>query len=1394
VEPKDNRNKKIRVLCLEDSPQDVEIMREMIKDAGYDLNMDCTAAEKEFVSFLRGSTYDIILSDFKLPGFDGFTALRWAMEICPKVPFISVSGTIGEEAAVELLKQGAVDYVLKAKLERLPFAIKRALDEAKEKELRQRAEAAVRESELKLRTVADFTYDWEYWEKENQEIAYISPSCERITGYSREEFMADPSLFEKIVHPEDVDHVKRSRERVFTTEHKHDVDELEFRIIHKNGSVVHIYHVCRPIFDVSDKYHGKRISNRDITDRKRAEEEIEALSRFPKENPNPVLRVERDGKLLYANPASETLLRRWNCSVGEYLPPDWKERVAKVVEQNTRTSMDVECGNIFYSVMISPILKGNYVNIYARDITERKQTEEELRESENRYRSVLQSATDAIVTVDSSGMIIGWNSASERIFGYSYTEAVGQPLTSIISLYPFDEHTNGMKSIQSEGGQNVIGKTVEFKGFRKDKSVFPIELSLSAWETKSEQFFTCIIRDITERKQAEEALRESEERMKDIVYSMGDWVWEVDVNGRYTYSSNKGRDIFGCAQEDIIGKTPFDFMSPEEMARVKTIFSEIVSNKAPIKDLENWNIRKDGKRFCLLTNGVPILDENGILRGYRGVDKDITERKRAEEELRESEEKFKAIYQNSNDAIMLLNKNGFFDCNLQTLKMFKIKKEEEFIKFRPDELSPPVQPDGKNSFEAAQENISIAYRDGYNHFDWVHRRFDGEDFYAEVLLTTFNIGGEQVLQATVRDITERKLAEEELKESEEKYRGIFENVQDVYYETLFDGTILEASPSVEFISKGQYHRTDLIGKSMYEFYADTKDRDTLIEAMQKTGSVTDFEVRLKNRDGSFISCSISSKINLDAQGQPEKIIGSMHDISERKRAEKELQEALKFNEQIILCAQQGIIIYDFDLRYLVWNPFMEQLTGFPASKVLGKHPWEVFPFLQKVGVIERLEKALVGEPTDKNDFPYQIQGSGKSGWASDSSAPFRNANGKIIGVIGMVSDITEQKQMEEGLRQMQKLEGLGTLAGGIAHDFNNILGIILAYITSTHRFKDDTKKLDLAVNTIVKAVERGKTLVQQILMFARKTETAFGAVDVNDIVMEIMTMIMETFPKVLTYSQNFDKAVPYINADRSQLHQVLMNLCVNARDAMPKGGLLTINTRMVSVVSLRHQHPDAAASGYVCIEVSDTGEGMTEETRKRIFEPFFTTKGIGKGTGLGLSVVFGIVQTHKGFIDVESELGKGTTFRLYLPASQVAAPISVKDEETLEEISGGTETLLVVEDEEMLMMSLRIVLVEKGYTVLSAGDGLMALKIYQERKNDIALVLTDLGLPNMTGMEVCQRIKTIKPNEHIILATGYLDPEMKSEFLKTGIQNFLFKPYDLKQVLKEVREVLDEKS
>ena len=528
---------------------------------------------------------------------------------------------------------------------------------------------------------------------------------------------------------------------------------------------------------------------------------------------------------------------------------------------------------------------------------------------------------------------------------------------------------------------------------------------------------------------------------------------------------------------------------------------------------------------------------------------------------------------------------------------------------------------------------------------------------------------------------------------------------------------------------------------------------------------------------------------------PTAIHRALDEVKEKK-SRVHAEDALRKSERRfqVLAEHSPVGIFQTDSKgsTVYVNSRWCQISGLSKDEAMGNGWFSAVHREDREQLRIGWEKAT--QATESSNAEYRfVHKNNTISWVIGQAVPERDSKDIIIGYIGTITDITERKQTEDALRQMQKLEGLGTLAGGIAHDFNNILGIILAYITSIKRFKNDSEKLNLATATITKAVERGKTLVQQILTFARKTETEFGAVKVNDVVMEIMTMIFETFPKNLTYAQSFDKSISYINADHSQLYQVLLNLCVNARDAMPDGGSLTINTRMVSVASLRSQHPDAEASAYVCIEVSDTGEGMTGETRKRIFEPFYTTKGIGKGTGLGLSVVFGIIQNHKGFIDVESEQGKGTKFRLFLPATEVAVPTSEIDEELVEDILGGTETLLLVEDEEMLLMSLQLVLEEKGYTVLSAMAGLDALNIYQEKTKNISLVLTDLGLPTISGLEVCRRIKQINPKERMILATGFLDPEMKTEFLKAGIQHFLFKPYDLAKVLKMVREVIDAK-
>jgi PAS domain S-box-containing protein len=556
--------------------------------------------------------------------------------------------------------------------------------------------------------------------------------------------------------------------------------------------------------------------------------------------------------------------------------------------------------------------------------------------------------------------------------------------------------------------------------------------------------------------------------------------------------------------------------------------------------------------------------------------------------------------------------------------------------------------------------------------------------------------------------------------------------------------------------------------------------------------VTDFEVQLKNRDGSLIHCSISAKTSFNDEGRPEKIIGSMHNITERKRAEEALQESELRFRSLYENATIGLYRTTPDGKILLANPALVEMLGYTSFEKIAERNLEKDGFESSSQRKEFLEKIERNGEVNGYDSKW-IRQDGTAIFVLESARAIRDSQGKTLYYDGTVENITERKLLEDQMRQMQKLEGLGTLAGGIAHDFNNILGIILAYVTTIDRMKNDPEKLKRAIDTISTAVQRGATLVRQILTFARKSDTEFGLISINDVAKEVVEMILETFPRTLTYSQNLQKGIPAIVADRSQIHQALLNLCVNARDAMPDGGVLTINTSIVDGITLHNLHPDALASSYVCVEVGDTGEGMTEEIRNRIFEPFFTTKEKGKGTGLGLAVVFGVVQTHKGFVDVASEFGKGTTFRLYLPVPSAIKPVQEEIQEIAKEISGGTETLLVVEDEKTLMVFLQISLAAKGYKVISAVDGPEAVKTYRERYKEISMVFTDLGLPGMTGMEEINLIKKINPDVKIIVATGFLDPEMKSEFLKADVKKFILKPYNFEEILKLVREVLDEK-
>ncbi|MEY2575433.1 MAG: hypothetical protein QOF80_920 [Verrucomicrobiota bacterium] len=398
-------------------------------------------------------------------------------------------------------------------------------------------------------------------------------------------------------------------------------------------------------------------------------------------------------------------------------------------------------------------------------------------------------------------------------------------------------------------------------------------------------------------------------------------------------------------------------------------------------------------------------------------------------------------------------------------------------------------------------------------------------------------------------------------------------------------------------------------------------------------------------------------------------------------------------------------------------------------------------------------------------------------------------NGELTELHVYLFNDTKRKRLEQQLVQAQKMEGLGTLAGGIAHDFNNILAIILGYTNKLESAHSKPHEFPGAIKVIKEAVERGAALVQQLLTSARQTEARFSSVDLNALVRELESMLQATFPKTINFNLELAPDLPVITADKSQLHQVLLNLCVNARDAMPAGGTLTLATSITPGPELTEMFSGVTADTYACIRVRDTGLGMSRQVKSHIFEPFFSTKERGKGTGLGLSVVYGVVNNHRGFVQVESEPGAGTSFIVYLPVKHLAAE-QLGGDRTGVPRQDIPQTILLVEDEEMLRELGVSILESEGFRVLAAKDGVEAVALFETHCDEIGLVVCDLGLPRLGGREAFLKMKESRPGVRAIVASGYLEPAIRSEMLKAGVIDTIQKPYDFNDLIAKIRSII----
>jgi PAS domain S-box-containing protein len=607
------------------------------------------------------------------------------------------------------------------------------------------------------------------------------------------------------------------------------------------------------------------------------------------------------------------------------------------------------------------------------------------------------------------------------------------------------------------------------------------------------------------------------------------------------------------------------------------------------------------------------------------------------------------------------------------------------------------------------------------------------------------------------------------------------------------------------------------------------DRCAMAVAIKTGESFRNEEVIVERPDGSRIVIRVNISPFYDEHGRLFGAINTFQDVSHLKKAE----QASLHLAALVESSDDAIIAKDLDGIVKSWNPAAERLFGYSAEEIVGKPITTIIPSDRSDEETTILERIRRGERIEHFDTVRQR----KDGGAVEISltiSPIKDANGKIIGAskiareitkrkqaetalreardelaranqelekrvkertaeleranAALIKDLEEQKRLEAQLRQAQKMESIGTLAGGIAHDFNNVLNIIKGYSSSVASLASGNEEIVEQLEVIDDAIDRGTGVVRQLLTLARKTESRLISSSANELISGLANLLKQTLPKTIDVSLELRAKLPMVMADPNQITQALLNLCVNARDAMPQGGRLTLRTSVVDGATINDA--GAQAREYVCIEVVDTGTGMSDSVRGRLFEPFFTTKGIGEGTGLGLAIVYGIIKNHDGLIEVHSEPQRGAKFRLYLPTAREQQASLIADLQTEicpENARNGHKTVLLVEDEEMMVLLLRKTFAKHGYNVLVALDGEEALNLFQEHKEKIDVVLLDIGLPKKAGWEVILTMKEQNPQVSIVVSSGYIDPESKTKMYKAGIRNFVDKPYTPDAVV----EILD---
>ena len=1251
---------------------------------------------------------------------------------------------------------------------------------------------------------ADYMFSARVCEGTKLKMDWVAGALEAITCRS-EDYFNSGGTWRSIVHPDD--HWLEDADEASVFEGKQ-VDS-ELRIVRPDGEVKWVRRLAHPVLD-NERVIGVVGAVSDITERKFAElavrERQEYLRTILNAEPQCVKIFAPAGEILDINPAGlamiesdtlEELLGRQPFHIidKEDVEP-FKSALARAFSGETVTvtyritgfkgtprRMEMTAAPIRDAESrISTVLG------VSRDITEQHRMEAELVRSQKQHAELINTVEGIVWELEIADMRFTFVSEqAESILGYPVKEWFEKDFWTD-HIYPEDrEFAVNYCAAETEKGE---GHTFEYRMIASDGRVVWLRdiVSVVTEDGKPVKLRGLMV-DVTEQRRMDAAVKQQAlliEQSNEAIF-----VWDVEQG---VIEWNLGCEkLYGYSRDEVLGRFPQEFLrtqlpTPIEQAR-KELFD------AGVWKGEVTHTTKAGAQVLVDASGQVI--ELGGRKVVMQTSRDITEMRRAEDALRRSEIRYRHLFENNPYPMWVYDSDTlrFLAVNDSAVQHYGYTVDE-FRSMKITDIRP--QEDVAQLIERA--GVNARYMDSSGR--WRHLKKDGTVINVQITSHALQFEGRPARLVLANDVTDQLRAEEALRESEAKYRELVANANDIIYTHDLEGRFTSLNHAGERVTGYTEEEAKLLylGDAVApEFMQQAR---AMIETKLATGSATIYETELIAKDGRRIPIEVNSRLIYE-NGKPVAVQGIARDFTERRKAEEELRQQRERLDKtaeaapVMICSLKvradGTRIFPFASRVSmdVFGFTPEELRG-SAKPVFDRIDPDYLPNIENT-----IRDGVTSGSTAHVVFEYDHPERGRI-WIEIYGAPTAESDGGVVWH-GIATDITEQKHAEkallaseEQLRQVQKLESIGILAGGLAHDFNNMLTAINGYSDLILRRVSVDDPLRKNVEEIRKAGERSAELTRQLLAFSRRQILQPTMIDLNTVISDTASMMKRLIGEDIVVTTKLASNLAKIKADQGQLTQVLMNLLINARDAMPKGGSVVVETANVEFDrEYASRHLSVAPGRYVMLAISDTGIGMDAQTRSRVFEPFFTTKPVGRGTGLGLSTVYGIVKQSGGNVWVYSEPGKGTTFKIYLPEASGFVDTAQNEKQTRPS-HVGSEKVLLVEDEDSVRGLARQILESCGYEVFEATNGAEAITKFESEFAEIDLLITDIVMPEMGGRELSEKVTTRCPHIKVLFTSGYTDDGIIRHGIIDQGKNFLQKPFTFDGLARKVRSVLDQ--